>query len=232
MKISITAAVAIGLAALLQANGLSASQDAKKQAAIEDYTGVDPVSLGVKSLAVKKDPKTGFEVGGKNATALIRKIGEINGRKIADLEADMRPEAASTKGFLGADEGLLGVLAEDNRFVVDESRLTHQAIAQHLLVLAAIGEKVKQAEFRYHGRRFRVRLIYSRGFQPSPFGDGTETNVVTVARNLDSGKEVRYSVLVPEMIRRYGFYEGRGTPYRVEPLKVLEVLDFLKRKDP
>jgi hypothetical protein len=29
------------------------------------------------------------------------------------------------------------------------------------------------------------------------------------------------------MIRRYGFYEGKGTPYRVDPRKVLEVLDFL-----
>jgi hypothetical protein len=30
------------------------------------------------------------------------------------------------------------------------------------------------------------------------------------------------------MIERYGFYEGKGTRYRVEPRAVLEVLDFLK----
>jgi hypothetical protein len=32
------------------------------------------------------------------------------------------------------------------------------------------------------------------------------------------------------MIERYGFYEGRGTSYRVEPRQVLEVFDFLKER--
>ena len=46
-------------------------------------------------------------------------------------------------------------------------------------------------------------------------------------RNLDNGKQIRYSLLVPHMIERYGFYEGKGTPYRVEPRQVVEVFDFL-----
>lgn len=32
------------------------------------------------------------------------------------------------------------------------------------------------------------------------------------------------------MIEPYGFYEGQGTPYRVEPRAAVEVLDFLKKK--
>jgi hypothetical protein len=236
MKIEITAAVVISLGTLLRADLLSASQDPKKHEAIKDFTGVDPASLGVKPVPARKDPKTGFVVGGKNPTDLIRTLKEIGGRPIGDLEADMRPGAesdvGSAKGFLGKDEALLDVLAGDNQVVVDESGRTHQELAEHLLVLAAIGGEVGEDEFRYHERRFRVRLIYSRGFQPSPFRDGTKTNVVAVVRNLDNGKEVRYSLLVPEMARRYGFYEGEGTPYRVEPRRVMEVLDFLKRDKP
>ena len=30
------------------------------------------------------------------------------------------------------------------------------------------------------------------------------------------------------MIERYGFYKGKGTSYRVEPRKILEILDFIK----
>jgi hypothetical protein len=232
MKIKITAAVAIALGTLLRADLLSASRDPNQHEAIKDFTEIDPASLGVRPVPVRKDPETGFVVGGKNPTDLIRTLGAINGRKIADLEVDMRPGAFSSKGFLGRDEGLLGVLAGDNRFVVDESGLTHQELAEHLLVLAAVGGKVGAHEFRYHGRRFRVRLIYFRGSQPSPFRDGTETNVEAVVKNLNSGKEVKYSLLVPDMVRRYGFYAGRGTPYRVEPRKVLEVLDFLEGKKP
>ena len=36
--------------------------------------------------------------------------------------------------------------------------------------------------------------------------------------------------VVPDMIERYGFYEGKGTPYRVDPKKIVEVFDFLKKK--
>jgi hypothetical protein len=156
----------------------------------EDFRDVDPASLGVRPVPAQEDPRTRFVVGGKNPTALVRNLKEIGGRSVADLEKDMRPGADSEKGFLGRDESLLEVLAADNKFVVDESGLSHQELAKHMLVLAALGGKVGEQEFLYHGRRFRVKLVYYRGFQPSPFRDGTETNVEAVVRNLDNGKEV------------------------------------------
>jgi hypothetical protein len=70
--------------------------------------------LGIVPVVLKKDRKTGFVVGGKNATALIQSLEEINGITIADLERSMRPGALSIAGFLGKDEKLLEVLAADN----------------------------------------------------------------------------------------------------------------------
>jgi hypothetical protein len=32
------------------------------------------------------------------------------------------------------------------------------------------------------------------------------------------------------MVERYGYYEGKGTPYRVAPREALEVIDFLAKK--
>ena len=63
-----------------------------------------------------------------------------------------------------------------------------------------------------------------------PFNDGTKTNCDAEITNVKTGKSLQYSLLVPYMIERYGFYEGKGTPYRVDPKEVLEVLDFLKPK--
>ena len=213
----------------------------------KDYKDVDPADLGVKPVPEKKDSTTGFVVGGKNPTALIKGLKEINGRPTADLEADMRPgaktEVGSDKGFLGADENLLDVLAADNAYVVDELGLTHQELARHLRVLAAIGlkrldesQKAKKPDpsaepFTYHGRRFTVRLLFSRGYQLSPFKDGTKTDTEARLANADTGKKLDYSLLVPDMVERYGFYEGTGTPYRVDPKDIVAVLDFLKPKD-
>jgi hypothetical protein len=71
----------------------------------------------------------------------------------------------------------------------------------------------------------------SAGSQLSPFYDDTKANQEATVHNLDNGKKIAYSLLVPLMIERYGFYEGKGTPYRLEPSKTVEVLDFLKKKE-
>lgn len=205
-----------------------AAQDQKK-----DFKDVDLEAYGVKLVPAKKDAKTGFLVAGKNATADLRRLAALNGRSIADLEKDMRPgassEVGSTKGFLGQDEKLLDILVEDNQYVVDELGLTHQELARHLHALAAFG--AKHPELLYHGKRFKVKIVAYRGTQLSPFYDGTKTNQEAIVQNLDNGKEINYSLLVPHIIERYGFYEGKGTPYRVDPRKVVEVFDFLKKKE-
>jgi hypothetical protein len=200
-------------------------------AAPADYTKTDPKSLGIEPVKPTRDKKTGFVVGGKNPTALVRKLKEIAGRSIADLEEDMRPGALSGKGFLGEDERLLDIMAGDNAFVVDMLGLTHQELARHLQLLGAVAEKhanIDPLVVLYHGKRFRVRAILWKGFQKSPFKDGTETNCDVTVENLGNGKKIGYSLLVPLMIERYGFYEGKGTTYRVEPARVLEVFDFIK----
>ena len=205
-----------------------------------DFTKSPLKELGVELVKPAKDEKTGFIVAGKNATALIRKLPAINGRKIAALEKDMRPgaksEVSSKLGFLGMDESFLAILAEDNDFVLDKLGLTHQELAKHLHIVGAIAEKHAKpgdAEgfvFQYLARRYNVKFITYRGIMHSPFLDETKTNSVADLTNLTTGAKVKYSRLVPHMIERYGFYEGHGTPYRVDPRAIVAVFDFLIEK--
>lgn len=189
---------------------------------------------GLDAVEPVKDPKTGFVVGGVNSTELIRSLTELNGRPIADLESDMRPgatgEGSSDAGFLGENEKLLEVLASDNDLVLNELRLNHQQVARHLRILAALAPDDETTEIAYEGRRFRIAVQAWRGDQLSPFHDGTKTNQDVTVTNVETGAKLEYSLLVPDMIERYGFYEGKGTPYRVDPQQVVEVLDFLKSK--
>ena len=203
---------------------------APAQDPVEDYATVDPQKLGVKPVPAKEDPKTGFVVGGKNATALVAKLTEIAGQPVAELEESMRPGRLSTAGFLGKKERLLDVLAADNRTVVEDLGLTHRQLAQPLRVLGAVAARdaVKEPkEVTYQGRKFRIRATVFKATVSSPFDDGTETNCEATVENLDTGKKLTYSLLVPEMIERYGFYEGQGTRFRVDPRTVVEVFDFL-----
>jgi uncharacterized protein (TIGR03067 family) len=206
---------------------------AQDRAPLKDLTNTKLDDFFVRPVEPKKDAKTGFIVGGKNSTELINGLMEINGRTIAALEKQMRPGApgleGSKAGFLGNDEKLLEVMAADNRYVVEELGLTHQELARHLVVMAAVGSKLDNQEFLYHGRRFKVTgmNIATVGAQLSPFGDRTLGRHIPEVVNLDNKKQIQYSLLVPQMIDRYGFYEGKGTPYRVDPRRVVEVFDFL-----
>ncbi len=187
----------------------------------------------VQPVKPNKDAKTGFVVGGQNETEAHP---ETHGKSIAELEKVMRPGAegreGSVAGFLGDKEQLLDVLAADNDIVTVEWGLSHQEVAKYLHAMGAIAAwqwKYKQEgkEFVYHGRRFKVEAIYWRGYQYSPFQDGTKTNCDIKLENLENGKTLSYSMLVPDMIARYGFYEGKGTKYRVDPRDVFAVFDFL-----
>ena len=204
---------------LLSCAPLAAQSDQQ----IQDFTNVE-----VKSIAPEKDEKTGFVIGGRNSTALFQGLTEIYGRRISDLEKDMRPGAYATKGFIGGQERLLDVLAEDNRYVVDELGLTHQELGRHLRALGEISSKHGGKEFRYHGQRFKGSVRLSKWHQASPFRDGTITNGLAIIDNLDNEKRLELSLLMPDLIERYGFYEGQGTPYRLEPRKIVEFLGFVK----
>jgi hypothetical protein len=218
LRVSIPLIVALAMASAFFAPVLAAQDKVAK-----DYTGIE-----VQAIQPEKDPKTGFVIGGKNATSLILGLTEIYGRRIGDLEKDMRPGAYATKGFLGGEERLVDLLAEDNRYVVEELGLTHQELGKHLRALGEISSQVGGKEFRYQGRRFKGSVRRSQWHQASPFRDGTITNGLVIVDNLDNEKRLEYSLLMPELIERYGFYEGKGTPYRLDPRKILEVLDFVK----
>lgn len=222
----ITAAIAL----LIGLTAPACGDDSKPRP--RDFTKFTLAELGVMPVKETIDPATQFKIGGKNSTESIAKLTALAGRSIAELEVDMRPGKMSGAGFLGAKENLLDVLVADNQFVVDDRRLTHQQLAVHLLALAGVANwqsdhKEAHEPFLYHGRRFRVKLAAYRGYQESPFKDETKTNMDATLENLDNEQKLKYSLLVPLMIERYGFYEGTGTPYRVEPKHVLKVLDFL-----
>jgi len=203
---------------------------ARTQSNLSDFTKTDPKTLGIEPCPVEKDAKTGFIIGGKNETTLILKLPSLAGRSIKNLERDMRPGALSRLGFLGKDESLLDILAEDNRFVVETKGLTHQDLARHLHVAGALAIKHAQKDpyqFLYHGKHFKVTGQTFKFTVDSPFDDGTKTNCAANVWNVKTGKTVGFSLLVPSMIERYGFYEGKGTTYRVDPRAILEVFDFI-----
>lgn len=191
-----------------------------------------------------------FKIGGKNETSLIRRLNSINKQTIQELEQKMKPSHGSESGFLGEKEKLLDILVKDNDFVLSQG-LTHQSLAEPLKVARTFAHeenhklidlvgKIDLMELlemqnkgnvmQYEGYKYQVKMISYRGIQNSPFNDNTKTNCDVIITNIDNKENLAFSGLVPDMIERYGFYEGKETPYRVEPSQIIKTFPHLAQK--
>jgi len=137
----------------------------------------------------------------------------------------MAPGVITRDGFLGDDRRpLADILLADEEAVKALGR-EHGAIAARMVELrdagmAGLGEFVDVAP------HFEVRVDSVRGRLPCPFGDPgifPKTNVTV--RNTRTGREVTYTDLHIHLVRVHGFYEGRGSPFRLEPTALAEVLE-------
>lgn len=194
-------------------------------------------TLNIEYGTEEKDVVTGFVYAGVNSTETIQGLRgkELNGISVSDLEKRMRPRQLSERGFLGNEESLIDILAEDNDWVIAHG-LTHQALANVLHLFSApplLNElRTDEKEVIYLGQRYGIKSNFWMGFQTSPFESdiysapyvrGGVTNFDVHVKNVTTGQKISFSGLLPFLIERYGFYEGKGTSYRTSPQQIAEM---------
>jgi hypothetical protein len=73
--------------------------------------------------------------------------------------------------------------------------------------------------------QYEVRVDSIRGVLPCPWeGDGVYGKTNTFVRNARTGEQLAWTDLTLHMIREHGFYQGRGSRWRVEPAAAKRVL--------
>ena len=142
------------------------------------------------------------------------------------VEKTMRSMSISQRGFLGRDSRKLVEILTEDQSTVHSLGLSHKMIARRLRTLTdpvrdAWGEPVVVEE------RFEVRLVEARGKIPCPWGHpGLYPKTHVVLTDTKTGESLVWSDLALHLIEEHGFYEGRGSPYRLEPRTIERVFDF------
>jgi hypothetical protein len=76
------------------------------------------------------------------------------------------------------------------------------------------------------GGMLQVFFTVYRGFQPCPWCyDSTWGYFDFLILNRRSGEYITGPGLIVHLIREHQFFEGSGSPYRLEPLKAIRVLE-------
>lgn len=143
-------------------------------------------------------------------------------------EANLAPGVLTVEGFLGRDQrSLLRLLREDERAFQDLGLDWNEVAArlEHLLHRGAegLGEPIT-----VDGTHL-VRVAETRGMFACPWEDGLFRKRSATVRRLGSdgqpqGAELLFSDLSLHLLKEHHFLQGLGSPFRLEPSRLQEVL--------
>ena len=138
------------------------------------------------------------------------------------IQARMQPGILTMKGFLGHDPRPLAEILAGDLATVTAAGITHAQIADRLAAITRQGTDLMEREVTVEGR-FQVTVRDDRGLLPSPFGGGRYAKGDTEVTDPRTGRTFRWNDLTLHLIRDHGFYNGRGSDYRLEPEELVAV---------
>ena len=144
-----------------------------------------------------------------------------------DLEVSMYPGRLSQGGFLGEGECLYEILEEDDE-TVNSLGLTHEKIADRIEYFITTVNYPTREGTTIDGK-YIVRGTVYRGGQECPWGDSyfmKYSSMDLFVKNVELDEELSFPGGIVHLIREHHFYEGKKSPYRVDPEKAVRVLDI------
>ncbi len=137
---------------------------------------------------------------------------------------NMRPGCITLKGLLGEDHrNLVDILIDDDA-EVKRLGTTHEAIATRMQEFRDAGAQGLGERITVQGE-YEVRVDSVRGKLPCPFEDAVVQKTFIQIKNLAQDREITYTDLHIHMIKTHGFYEGKGSAFRLSPQALVEILD-------
>jgi hypothetical protein len=144
--------------------------------------------------------------------------------ELREVQHRMQAGHITRDGFLGTDRRPLSQILEEDANTVNRLGLTHRQIAERMAHFteagkAGLGTTVLVEE------HYEVRVEAVRGMLPCPWGHrGLYPKINVFLENTQAGREMVWTALTVHLVGEHGFYEGRGSPFRIEPEDAKEAL--------
>ncbi len=145
--------------------------------------------------------------------------------QIQKVERRMAPGIITRDGLLGDDQRQLEEIIEDDGNQINRLGLTHRRIARRMEYFTKKGRKGLGTPVTVEDI-YAVKVDEWRGLVPCPWEDGHAARKGYVeVTNEELGETITWTPLNIHMIREHGFYQGRGSTYRIEPEDVKRILN-------
>ena len=140
------------------------------------------------------------------------------------IQQNLQPGVVTLTGFLGNDHRFYQDIIEEDKNMLIELCITPDEVADRLQYFTDLAwdsydgpiiiDDVYQVEYKSYRGKIPCPFLH-----PGLFPKGTIT-----LRNLFCQKEICWTPLNIHMIRKHCFFEGKGTPHRIEPNEIIEIL--------
>jgi len=144
-------------------------------------------------------------------------------KKVID---NMKPGVISLHGFLGDDKRDIEQIIDHDAAELENLGLSRDEAADKL---QKVMEKALEGlgDFITVGEGLLAKTDSIRGKLPCPFAHpGLFRKTVVTIRNSNTDEELLYTDLGIHLIREHGFFQGKGSPFRVEPARLM---DFIRK---
>jgi len=140
------------------------------------------------------------------------------------LEQILRSSKMAMRGFMGSDSRSVAEIIDADAFEVSKSGYT---IGQ----LSARMQEITDAAIRGLGTwieidaRHQAMVEEARGSIACPWPHRRRfVKRVTIVKHLGSCQTIRWTDLNIHLIAEHSFFEGRGSVFRVEPVKLIKIV--------
>lgn len=140
------------------------------------------------------------------------------------LEEVLRSSALTVGGFMGSDARSVTEVIEADAAELFRLGVSREQLGARMTEITTAAEKGLGTWVRIDDLR-EAAIDEARGQMACPWPHEAQFRKrVTTVRRTDSGQTVRWSDLSVHLITAHGFFEGRGSTFRIDPAGLVRVL--------
>lgn len=146
------------------------------------------------------------------------------------IEEDMQAGRVSLDGYMGSDTRSLDAIINEDEIVLKDLNTTAESIGKVMRRLTRAGMEAQGEPVIFDG--FEVEVTEYMGWFPCPYKDNRKFGKrITNVTNLATGEHLSWTDLGIHLIKNHGFFQGIGSPFRLDPAHLYSFLRMSERAE-
>ena len=140
------------------------------------------------------------------------------------LDALLRSSKLVAGGFMGSDGRSVNEIIDSDKNELSRLGLTCEQIAERMQEITDAAKSGLETWVKIDDK-LEAKTDEARGFLPCPWPHaGRFVKRVTIVKRINTSETIQWSDLNIHLIGRHGFFQGKGSNFRIEPKELIEMI--------